>query len=82
MTQLLFIIYRPGARGIRRNIARSDDIITEGNVSTNPPSGGSINDIIPKVKETTKFRINFKTILKANTIFNFLCISVFLTFSL
>ena len=46
--------YRPGARGIRRNISRSDDIfrgalcpeeniITEGNIAE-PPSGGSIND--------------------------------------
>jgi hypothetical protein len=38
-----------------------ENIITEGNISTNSPSGGSINDIIQKVKETTKFRINFKT---------------------
>ena len=65
----IFIIYRPGARGIRRNISRSDDIfrgafvifpevmifseglcpeeniITEGNITPNPPSEGSINDI-------------------------------------
>jgi hypothetical protein len=42
----LFIIYRPGARGIRRNISRSDDIfqgalpeeniITEGNIAESP----------------------------------------------
>jgi hypothetical protein len=38
-----------------------ENIITEGNITQNPPSGGAINDIIPKVKELTKFRINFKT---------------------
>jgi hypothetical protein len=26
------------------------NIITEGNISPNPPSGGSINDILPKIK--------------------------------
>ncbi len=51
-----FIIYRPGARGIRQNITLSDDIsrgacpegniIAEGNILPNPPSGGSINDIL------------------------------------
>jgi hypothetical protein len=42
----IIIIYRPGARGIRRNISRSDDIfrglcpeeniITEGNIAESP----------------------------------------------
>ena len=53
-----FIIYRPGARGIRQNITLSDDIsrgacpegniIAEGNILPNivPPSGGPINDIL------------------------------------
>ena len=53
---VLFIIYRPSARGIQLNISFSDDIslglkrsgniITSGNISLNPPSGGSINDIL------------------------------------
>ena len=53
---IIFIIYRPEERGIRRNISFSDDIslglkpsgniITSGNISPNPPSGGSINDIL------------------------------------
>ena len=50
----VLIIYRPGARGIRRNISWSDDIhiitegniITVGNISPNTPSEGSINDIL------------------------------------
>jgi hypothetical protein len=47
----IFTIYRPGVRGIRWNITRIDDspegnIITEGNILPNPPSGGSINDIL------------------------------------
>jgi hypothetical protein len=58
----IFIAYILGARGIRRNISRSDDIITEGNISTNPPRGWSTYKwyITPKVKVPTKFRINYK----------------------
>jgi hypothetical protein len=56
---LTFIIYRPGARGIRRNITWSDDgnIITEGNISLNPPSGGSINDILYRKLKASMLRI-------------------------
>ena len=43
--QDISFLYRPGPWGIRQNITRSDDI-TEGNISPNPPNGGSINDII------------------------------------
>jgi hypothetical protein len=40
-----------------------ENIITEGNITPNPPSGGSINDIsYRKLKNSLlKFRINFKT---------------------
>ena len=46
-----FIIYIPGARGIRQNITLrgacpEGNIIAEGNILPNPPSGGSINDIL------------------------------------
>ena len=34
-TSIIFIIYIPGTRGIRRNITRN--IIIEGNISPNPP---------------------------------------------
>jgi hypothetical protein len=75
-TSRIFIIYRPGARprGIRRNISRSDDIFRWAlprsrkisslrEISPNPSSGGSINDILyRKLKNSlsNKFRINFK----------------------
>ncbi len=35
----------PLVRGIRGNITRSDDIISSGNISPNPPSGKSIKTI-------------------------------------
>ena len=38
------LFYRPSARGIRRNISFSDNIITSGNISPNPPRSGSINE--------------------------------------
>ncbi len=57
--------YRPGAKGIRRNISFSDDIyrheiniITEGNISPNTPSGGSINVIL--YRKTKMFMQNLK----------------------
>ena len=101
------IIYRPGARGIRRNITRSDDIsrgalprgkyqprtqaifsysrsrpkrpwvrgwgniITEGNISPNPPSGGSINDILYRKLKASKLRIKNLTHTFVNTMFYF-----------
>jgi hypothetical protein len=48
---VVIINNRPGAREIQRNITLSDDIsegniITEGNISPNPPSGRSIIDIL------------------------------------
>jgi hypothetical protein len=58
----LFIIYRPGARAegdsaeyagilpevmiFPEGLCPERNIITEGNISTNPPSGGSINYIL------------------------------------
>ena len=41
------------------------NIITEGNISPNPPSGGSINDILYR-KSKTSVRINFYTFFKLN----------------
>ena len=40
----LSFIYRPGARGF-------GEIFPEGNISPNPPSGGSINDILYRKNE-------------------------------
>ena len=37
------------ARGIRRNITLLN-IVTEGSILTNPPNGGSINDILGHIK--------------------------------
>ena len=81
MLNFTFIIYRPGARGIRRNITRSDDIsrgalpqgniITEGNISPNPPSGGSINDILYRKLKASKLRIKNLTHTFVNTKFYF-----------
>jgi hypothetical protein len=50
------------------------NIITEGNVSTNPPSGGSINDTLyRKLKNPLlKFRMNFKTIKRIQFLFSYL----------
>jgi hypothetical protein len=52
----MFIIYRPGARGFgvifpevmifSEGLCPEKNIITEGNITPNPPSGGSINDIL------------------------------------
>ena len=67
-----FIIYRPEARGIRRNITRSDEIIcTEGNISPNPPSGRSINDILYRKLKASKLRIKNLTHTFVNTMFYF-----------
>ncbi len=43
LSAYIVIIYIPGASEIQRNITRNDDIIIEGKVSPNPPSGGYIN---------------------------------------
>jgi hypothetical protein len=53
---LLYIIYRPGARGFGgilpevmifpEGLCPEGNIITEDNILTNPPSGGSINAIL------------------------------------
>jgi hypothetical protein len=62
-----------------------ENIITEGNIAESPERRVYKWYIIPKVKELTKFRINFKTcwINYATTIFNFfICIPEFLTFPL
>jgi hypothetical protein len=72
-----FIIYRLGARGIRRNITRSErlcpegNIITEGNISPNPPRGGSINDILYRKLKASKLRIKNLTHTFVNTMFYF-----------
>ena len=62
---IILIIYRPGARGIRWNI------ITEGNISPNPPSGGSINDILYRKLKASKLRIKNLTHTFVNTMFYF-----------
>jgi hypothetical protein len=66
---IIFIVYRPGARGIRRNITEvmifpeglcpEGNIITEGNISSNPPSGGSINDILYRKFKRIQFLISY-----------------------
>jgi hypothetical protein len=66
MYSRIFIIYRPGARGIRRNISRSDDIFRGalprgkyhhwGKCYAESPERRVYKwYIIPKVKELTKF---------------------------
>jgi hypothetical protein len=64
-----FIIYRPSARGIRRNITLTNDI--------------SRAAFIPKVKEPTnshKFRINFKICQILTERIQFLIFYVYLGF--
>jgi hypothetical protein len=63
-----FIIYRPGARGFGEilpevmifpeGLCPEGNINTEGNISPNPPSGGSINDILYRKLKASKLRIN------------------------
>jgi hypothetical protein len=75
------IIYRPGVRGIRRNITRSDDIPeglcpegninTEGNISPNPLSGRSINDILYRKLKASKLSIKKLTHTFMNPMFYF-----------
>ena len=72
---------RPGVRGIRRNITRSDDIPeglcpegninNEGNISPNPLSGRSINDILYWKLKASKLRIKNLTHTFMNTMFYF-----------
>jgi hypothetical protein len=66
IAECTFIIYRPGARGIRRNITLSDDISR----GAYPPSGGSINDILYRLK-ASKLRIKNLTHTFVNTMFYF-----------
>jgi hypothetical protein len=47
------------------------NIITEGNISPNPPSGGSINDILYRKLKASKLRIKNLTHAFVNTMFYF-----------
>ena len=47
------------------------NIITEGNISPNPPSGGSINDILYRKLKASKLRIKNLTHTFVNTMFHF-----------
>ena len=47
------------------------NIITEGNISPNPPSGGSINDILYRKLKASKLRIKNLTHTFVNTMFYF-----------
>jgi hypothetical protein len=47
------------------------NIITEGNISPNPPSGGSINDILYRKLKVSKLRIKNLTHTYVNTMFYF-----------
>ena len=47
------------------------NIITEGNISLNPPSGGSINDILYRKLKASKLRIKNLTHTFVNTMFYF-----------
>ena len=47
------------------------NIITEGNISPNPPSGGSINDILYRKLKASKLRIKNLTHTYVNTMFYF-----------
>jgi hypothetical protein len=47
------------------------NIITEGNISLNPPSGGSINDILYRKLKASKLRIKNLTHTFLNTMFYF-----------
>ena len=47
------------------------NIITEGNISPNPPSGGSINDILHRKLKASKLRIKKLTHTFVNTMFYF-----------
>jgi hypothetical protein len=47
------------------------NIITEGNISLNPPSGGSINDILYRKLKPSKLRIKNLTHTFVNTMFYF-----------
>ena len=49
----------------------SGNINTEGNISPNPPSGGSINDILYRKLKASKLRIKNLTHTFVNTIFYF-----------
>ena len=55
----------------RGTLPRSDDIITEGNISPNPPSGGSINDILYRKVKASKLKIKNLTHTFVNTMFRF-----------
>ena len=47
------------------------NIITEGNISPNPPSGGSINDILYRKLKASKLRIKNLAHTYVNTMFYF-----------
>ena len=47
------------------------NIITEGNISRNPPSGGSINDILYRKLKASKLKIKNLTNTFVNTMFYF-----------
>ena len=51
----IIIIYRPGARGFGEILP--EVMITEDNISPNPSSGGSINDILYRKLKASKLRM-------------------------
>jgi hypothetical protein len=54
-----------------RGFSPEGNIITEGNISPNPPSGGSINDILYRKLKASKLRIKNLTHTYVNTMFYF-----------
>jgi hypothetical protein len=54
-----------------KGLCPEGNIITEGNISPNPPSGGSINDILYRKLKASKLRIKNLTHTFVNTMFYF-----------